>query len=286
MSGNSIISASNIASVAAILFSRNLFVEFGNQLRTRAGKQRSMWRHPPRFQTRVAPRRIEMIFALLDGPVRYLEIGLSRGKTFEAVSAIVRHAVDPVPRVSLRNMPAGTRVFVETSDEFFARSLESSGYDVVYVDGLHTWKQTYRDILNSFAHSPRAIVLVDDVVPSDEISAMPEQEQSLRLRRSHGDNRNEWCGDVFKVVQVVSSRHPEIEMLTLVSPGYPQTMMWLKDSSQGLSVRVETDARDVELAEFGTVFADGIPSYFNPMTETDGFAVLKSVVEKRRRPRA
>jgi len=41
---------------------------------------------------------------------------------------------------------------VTTSDEFFSTLRPSKRYDVAFIDGLHTFEQTYRDVINTFAH--------------------------------------------------------------------------------------------------------------------------------------
>ena len=39
--------------------------------------------------------------------------------------------------------------------------------DLVYLDGLHTFEQTYRDLCNTLMHAhPATVILVDDTVPT------------------------------------------------------------------------------------------------------------------------
>jgi hypothetical protein len=267
-----------IAGCAAI-FSLNAFTEVANQLRTRFGAQRRMWSRPTWYQPRTSPRRLNAIIDLLQIPVVYLEIGLNRGKTFESVRAEVRDAVDPFPKIQLGVLPEKCQVFSETSDAFFEKGHGHQSYDLVFVDGLHTWQQTHKDILNSFIRSPKAIILIDDVAPSDAISAIPDFEESLALRSMRKDPSVEWCGDVFKSIEAITRTQPNIKVLTLISPGYPQTMMWLDIPQDGVLPVSHSDNSLDNLKEFEEAFINGMPSYFHPLSDVEGLEVVRRVIK-------
>ena len=269
-----------IAGCAAIL-SPNVLTEATNQFRSRFGAKRRIWSRPTWYQPRTSPRRINAIVDLLQIPVVYLEIGLNRGKTFESVRAEVREAVDPFPEIQLDRLPDNCRVFTETSDIFFEKDHGRPSYDLVFVDGLHTWQQTHRDILNSFIRSPKAIILVDDVVPSDAISAVPDFEESLALRSTRKDSSVEWCGDVFKSIEAITRTQPNIKVTTLISPGYPQTMMWLDLPQDGVLSDSQSDRGLDNLMEFEEAFINGIPDYFQPMADSEGLEVVRKVISSR-----
>jgi hypothetical protein len=210
-----------------------------------------------------------------------LEIGLNRGKTFESVRAEVRDAVDPFPKIQLGDLPEKCQVFSETSDAFFEKDHGHQSYDLVFVDGLHTWQQTHKDILNSFIRSPKAIILIDDVVPSDAISAVPDFEESLALRSIRKDSSVEWCGDVFKSIEAITRTQPNIKVLTLISPGYPQTMMWLDIPQDGVLPVSHSDNSLDNLKEFEEAFINGMPSYFHPLSDDEGLEVIRRVLKTR-----
>ncbi|HET7247078.1 MAG TPA: class I SAM-dependent methyltransferase [Streptosporangiaceae bacterium] len=45
-------------------------------------------------------------------------------------------------------------IFAEmTSDEFFAGLPTGKTYDLIFIDGLHTFEQAYRDLCNAIVHS-------------------------------------------------------------------------------------------------------------------------------------
>jgi hypothetical protein len=269
-----------IAGCAAI-FSPNVFTEVANQLRTRLGEERRIWSRPTWYQPRTSPRRLNAIIDFLQAPVVYLEIGLNRGKTFESVRAEVRDAVDPFPKIQLEHLPGNCRVFSETSDVFFERDLGHKSYDLVFIDGLHTWQQTHKDILNTFSRSPKAILLIDDVVPSDATSAVPDFDKSLTIRSLRNDSSNEWCGDVFKSIEAITKTQPNIRVLTLISPGYPQTLMWLDIPQDGVKPEFPLENSLDNLLEFEEVFVNGIPRYFQPMADTEALEIIRKVIGSR-----
>jgi hypothetical protein len=149
--------------------------------------------------------RTEIIQAAVDRihGRRYLEIGVARGANFLRIKAPVKVAVDPfmaipaswiVKRV-LRN-PANlfNRYIRATSEDFFKTFACSRPFDVVFIDGLHTYEQSLRDVKNSLARlSPKGIILLHDCNPWGDESALPEPPKQETLK-------NPWCGEVWKTI--------------------------------------------------------------------------------------
>ena len=84
----------------------------------------------------------------------YLEIGVARGSNFFPIKA--RHKIGVDPRfgfgsrrkikwycMNLCNLHA--RYYEIESDAFFAQIRLEKGLDVVFVDGLHTYEQSFKD---------------------------------------------------------------------------------------------------------------------------------------------
>ena len=102
--------------------------------------------------------RIDVVRAALSstGARSYLEIGVKDGDCFHAVEAPTRVAVDPHfafrPPLGTRlrsvlGARTGTFYFQTTSDDFYRRAAHRfAPFDVVFVDGLHTYEQSYRDV--------------------------------------------------------------------------------------------------------------------------------------------
>lgn len=232
-----------------------------------AGQARGTW----------SSRRINLFAKLLAWPTSYLEVGVQRGYTFEAVEMPNRIAVDPEPQFSLRELPAGVSVFALTSDEFFGTLDPEVTFDIVFLDGLHTYQQTYRDLINSLRHAnPHSVILIDDVVPSDEVSAMPDMEEAKAERVRRGLSGIAWHGDVFRLVLVLRDHHPELRVRTIVGSGNEQAVVWkvvLTANSTAINDSLLNDYKEISYRD---VFSDGVPEFFRPGTEEE---VIQDVMQ-------
>jgi hypothetical protein len=172
-------------------------------------------------------RRIQRLADAL-GARTYLEIGVARGVTFRSVTMAERTGVDPSFRFdTLALADASTTLIPETSDRFFAALLADRMYDVVFLDGLHTAEQTYRDLCNTLMHAhPRTAILLDDTLPSDPWSAIPDRARSVRLRGLQSPDGVPWHGDVYRVVALIHAFHPGLDYRTIIGSGNPQTIIW------------------------------------------------------------
>ena len=163
----------------------------------------------------------------------YLEIGVERGFTFEAVKLSRKIAVDPKMLFNTWIKKHSVKLIEVTSNEYFA--LIRGGkikFDLVYLDGLHTFEQTYLDLSNTFSYlSSKSIVILDDTVPSDIFSSNPIQEEAYKSRVEAGyDNDGSWHGDVFKVVCALHYlKLPGLKYRTIVDLQNPKTVIWMSD---------------------------------------------------------
>lgn len=171
---------------------------------------------------------------------RYLEIGVRDGATFFHVDMPLKVGVDPAFLFDTNaHAQSGTYFFKEASDKFFASLSQSNHplsadfaqndairFDIIFLDGLHTFEQTFRDFENSlFCAHEKTIWIIDDTVPSDTYSCLPDYEKSLRVRKEAGLAGKQWHGDVFKTVFAIHDRHPEYSYCTLMGEN-PQTIVW------------------------------------------------------------
>lgn len=218
-------------------------------------------------------RRISAVARQFPDLVSYLEVGVEQGLTFQNVTLPMRIGVDPKPRFRLDRLPSSVDFFVGTSDAFFAQLDPAENYDVIFLDGLHTYQQTYRDLINALRHCPRGIVLIDDVVPCDEVSAIPDKEMSFAERGRRGLFGLPWHGDVFRMLLCLADHHPELDWVTIIEPDNPQTFVWKRHTH--VSTRAVSDDA---LSAYGRysysdVFAHRTPDHFHPATEADGLAI-------------
>ena len=176
----------------------------------------------------MSARRINRL-AALRGARRYLEVGVASGQTFLNVEIETRHGVDPRFRFDTRPFESErVRFFPMTSDRFFtAAAPRDMRYDIIFLDGLHTFEQTFRDFCASMAHAHADTVwIIDDVFPSDVFSALPSQQNALAFRKQHGLKGGPWHGDVFKCVFAINDFFPNLSFRTLRrTHGNPQTVI-------------------------------------------------------------
>ncbi len=155
---------------------------------------------------------------------RYLEIGVARGSTFFAVDAKIKVAVDPRFRFDPRERQSHRNETYHSisSDLYIDQAIpQREWFDLIFLDGLHTYSQTLRDFLGTQALArPHTVWLLDDTVPSTAMAAEPELSRVRRAREFLGCAEDEaWMGDVFKVVAWVDSFMPQYTCLTTESPG-------------------------------------------------------------------
>lgn len=246
----------------------NLATALRNQAKKGQGPRRLLARPMPGTKIGASPRRINALLDAGPGPGRYLEIGLGRGFTFENVRGGLRQGVDPAPKFDVNHLPKGASVHVGTSDEFFASCPDQDTYDVVFLDGLHTFPQTYRDLINALRLCRGGVVLIDDVIPCDAASALADRSAAHELHGRLGLTRNPvfWHGDVYKVVLCVAMHHPELAYRTIVGSSRKQTLVWRRQGVQVRPVGKEAFSA-IDSINYTAVFGDGVPDSFHPMAE-------------------
>ena len=108
--------------------------------------------------------RIQLLQSIINEykKTTYLEIGISNGATFFRIKCKKKIAVDPVFAFNLLKKVAWNflnfsnlynKYYKLDSNSFFKNNkdklIKSGGIDLVFVDGMHTFKQSLEDILNS-----------------------------------------------------------------------------------------------------------------------------------------
>ncbi len=157
---------------------------------------------------------------------RYLEVGVSQGVTFHALKAAARVAVDPRFAFQIPGTAApGVEYHEQTSDAFF-EAYRGAKFDVIYLDGLHTFEQTLRDTLNALSVlKDDGIIVIDDVVPTSYPASLRNSHDTIAIRKSTGDSDTAWMGDVYKLVFFISAFLPAYDYRVL-SDNHGQLVMW------------------------------------------------------------
>ena len=105
----------------------------------------------------------------------YLEIGTFKDELFSSITCKNKIGVDPVSGGNIR----------KTSDQFFYDN--KIKFDLIFIDGLHHYKQVKKDIINSLKIlNDGGIILMHDCMPKDYYyQAVPRCQY-------------EWNGDTWK----------------------------------------------------------------------------------------
>jgi SAM-dependent methyltransferase len=142
-------------------------------------------------------RRTAVVNLLLKatGGEDYLEIGCAGNDLFDAVMARRKVGVDPARGGTHR----------QTSDAFFA-AWTGGDFDVVFIDGLHTYAQVRRDLVNALGRlKPGGWIAIHDMLPRDWL------EEHVPQIRTRG-----WTGDGWKVAfELLASPDLDFRLLAI-----------------------------------------------------------------------
>ncbi|HVU04219.1 MAG TPA: class I SAM-dependent methyltransferase [Polyangiaceae bacterium] len=146
-------------------------------------------------------------------PKTYLEIGVETGATLAlARTAEVAVGVDPAEAPTTVPLPAAARVVRTTSDAFFARETVASAFqgrpvDLTFIDGMHWFEYALRDFVNAERWaSPDGVILLHDCLPPTRVAALRERASTF------------WVGDVWKVLEVLLERRPDLAVSLVPAP--------------------------------------------------------------------
>lgn len=181
---------------------------------------------PSTPQNRITVARFKAIGEII-GARRYLEVGVARGQTFLHLDFAEMHAVDPAFAFDMASESRADRSFFPmTSDAFFGSPPDAKPYDLIYLDGLHTFEQTFRDFCSCQALShPGTVIVIDDTVPSDIFSFIPDQRACNQLRAAHGLKGRAWHGNVCNVIFAIHDFFANVDYRTVIDDGNPQTVL-------------------------------------------------------------
>jgi hypothetical protein len=160
----------------------------------------------------------------------YLEIGIRDGGNLSKIHAPKRVGVDPsyelkkIVHIKRHLNINSFELFKLTSDQFFESEVEKvfpEGIDLVFIDGLHNYDQSLRDVENSLKYlKPEGYIVMHDCNPLNEADAFPvkssfaEIEQALATTGIPGWT-GDWNGDVWKTIAHLRSSRPDLKVQTV-----------------------------------------------------------------------
>ncbi len=155
----------------------------------------------------------------------YLEIGVGKGTNFFPIRARHKIAVDPHFTFSkrrkikwtLKNLYNVVAMYHEsTSDSYFARNKSIDRLDVVFIDGLHTYEQSLRDVMNSLVNlNKTGVIVMHDSSPPNQAAARPEAPCNHATELGLPGWTGEWCGDVWKTICYLRSHRTDLRVFVL-----------------------------------------------------------------------
>ena len=142
-------------------------------------------------------------------PGNYLEIGVADGKSIRNAKSTTRCiGIDPHPGRDARVPLANVTLFQMTSDEYFQKHAPPNlCIDLAFLDGLHRFSQTLRDLehLEPFL-AKHSVVLIHDCLPLDARTASPRRKSLF------------WSGDIWKIVPYLYIHRPDLSLGIVRTP--------------------------------------------------------------------
>lgn len=81
-------------------------------------------------------------------PEKYLELGVSDGKSLVSISPMCKESVAVDIKRPTLPIPENCRFFECSTDEFFKYLNRSEKFDMVFIDADHSHEQSFKDFLN------------------------------------------------------------------------------------------------------------------------------------------
>lgn len=170
--------------------------------------------------------RIQLINAIIKAAnfKNYLEIGTRDGTSLYNISCKNKIAIDPNFIISkkeklkrkifdLKNARK-TYYFEQTSDAFFQKEANTilqkiGNIDISLVDGMHTFEQALKDVLNQLKFiNDRSVIVLHDCFPVSEPASYSYNSQDFHRRFEHPKWSGEWNGDTWKTITYLLKKYP------------------------------------------------------------------------------
>jgi len=154
----------------------------------------------------------------------YMEIDVDKGDCCFKIKAQKKIAIDPCFNFTLtttikkciknpRNI--FNTYYSMTSDEFFKKSKANQKVDIVFIDGLHEYRQVLRDVDNCFSLlNEEGVILLHDCVPATAKQAMPHEALEKHIVE-YGPWTGPWMGDVWKAIIYLRSVRKDVNVFVL-----------------------------------------------------------------------
>jgi hypothetical protein len=164
----------------------------------------------------------------------YLEIGVWTGSVIIHIDAKFKYGVDPyfqIPNLKVNGKMTGfdmnrnSMILYETeSDLFFQNFIKKDmpkGIDVAFIDGLHNYPQSLKDVKNCLEYlNDGGVIVMHDCNPLNYAMAYPVEKSideaiELGIKGELAGWNGAWNGDVWKTLAHLRIEHDDLEIFTL-----------------------------------------------------------------------
>ncbi len=155
----------------------------------------------------------------------YLEIGIQNGANFFRIRAPHKVAVDPAfifmklrtLGLSLKyNRSKSSEYHRCSSDDYFNRYKIPTFFDVIFIDGLHTFEQSLQDVLNALNRlNDDGVVILHDCNPPTVLEAHPARSWHHIAAMNLPGWSGVWCGDVWKTIVYLRALQNDLKVFVL-----------------------------------------------------------------------
>lgn len=177
----------------------------------------------------------------------YLEIGTFCGDSFLPLKCRNKIAVDPkfkIPRKKklswlLRNPYNINNTYFEmTSDSFFEEKtsfLAERRFELIFIDGLHTFKASLKDVLNSLNFLKNGgYIVMHDCFPPHKAAATPAGSANEARMMNKNDWPGEWCGDVWKTIVYLKKAYQDNLKISVINTDFGLGVIQVQNNNLNL----------------------------------------------------
>jgi glycosyltransferase involved in cell wall biosynthesis len=158
----------------------------------------------------------------------------------------LRFDVKPMTSLARLDEAEATQFYYMNSDRFFEEHaptlFREEKISVAFIDGLHTYAQAYRDVLNVLEHlEDDGIIVMHDCNPPTEASAHPADSWEAASKMNLPGWCGLWCGDVWKTIVHLRATRDDLNIFVLdcdfgvgvISKGKPENRLDLSPNEIG-----------------------------------------------------
>lgn len=165
---------------------------------------------------------------------RYLEIGTFRGDSFLPLKCKKKIAVDPDFQISTKNKLKWifknhcnifNSYFEMPSEDFFIKRSkwldDSEKLDLIFIDGLHTFRASLSDVLYSLNYlNPIGTIVLHDCLPPNRAASTPANSIEDADKMQIEGWKKEWCGDVWKTIVYLKEQYKDELEIFVINTDY------------------------------------------------------------------